>query len=217
MKFYIKPNEHVFIGGSTGSGKTFLTKAYLKGYKNYIIYDPKNRFTFDPFMSHEEQEKEIVRINKVSLLDEAIQRTSKIIYSPIPEEMEKPFYEQFFKWCYFKGNLIVVVDEAYSVTDQYYIPKYYKHILTRGREMNVGCWTLSQRPSGISTLTMSEATHYFIFRLTYAPDRDKLSKIAGNKTFLIPPKKYEFYYWNRENEGVSLNKLNIRQKVRVNA
>ena len=43
----IKDSEHVFIAGRTGSGKTFLEKAYLAGFKNVIILDTKGTFYWE--------------------------------------------------------------------------------------------------------------------------------------------------------------------------
>ena len=47
----IKPCEHVFICGATGSGKTVLTKLYTHAYENIFVLDVKGTFTFKPFLT----------------------------------------------------------------------------------------------------------------------------------------------------------------------
>lgn len=220
MNDYIKPNEHVSIFGMTGSGKTFLAKAYLKGYKNIVIHDPKGTFNFQPFLTEEQESKMVEYAYSLDELDGALLRGSKhptgikIIYRPSMDEFERESWEVFFEWCFHKGNMIVVVDECADITTSTYIPKYYKAILTKGRELGISVWSLSQRPAGISQWIFSQTTHTFIFKLPKESDRKRLYENIGYKEVLTAPRKFEFYYYNVNKEGIILNKLKIKTKLR---
>jgi len=203
----IPTNQHVFIAGRTGSGKTFLAEQYLNGYKNVCVLDTKGLFTW------ESAGKEVEIVTKISDLPLAVK--SKIIYRPIWQEMKPEYYNAFFEWCYNRRNTIVYVDEFMSVSDNpFKIPDYCKAILTRGREHNVSLWVSTQRPSGISQIAISEASHFFIFTLNLQTDREKVASITGMRELLERPEdaathkeKYIFWYVNIEKERAILAKL----------
>jgi len=198
MPEYIKPSEHVFIAGKTGTGKTWLTRKYLAGYKNVVCLDTKGVTPWP------EVKSDVTIITKLSDIDRV--ETPKIIYRPIANEMNETFYNALFRWVYFRRNTIVWVDEVMSIGTPYRMPFFYKACLTRGRELGVGVWSLTQRPSGIPTLAMSEATHFMIFDLNMPQDRLKIAEITGMPEFLVKPSarydKYTFWYHNVEKNAV---------------
>lgn len=192
-KLIIKPDEHVFIAGQTGTGKTQLGKKYLAGYENVVALDTKGTLTWPEVPS-----KDLALVTTINELDKVPQK--KIIYRPSFEELTLEVYDQFFKWCYYRGNTIVWVDELMGVCPSpFKMPDYYKAILTRGRELYVSVWSMTQRPSGIPALAMSESSHIFTFLLNMPQDREKIAQASGCREFLIPPGKkrdYVFWYYN---------------------
>lgn len=197
MKYYVKPNEHVFVAGRTGTGKTWLARKYLSNYQNVVALDTKGTLVWP-----EVPKEELTVITSLTELDGV--KTSKIIYRPIWEEMEFDFYNQFFRWCYMRRNTIVWVDEAMSVCpNPMKIPEFYKAILTRGRELNTAAWSLTQRPSGLPQVILSEATHFFVFDLNLPQDREKLVETTGAEEFYERPSqygKYAFWYFRVDND-----------------
>lgn len=194
MAVVIKPSEHVFIAGRTGSGKTFLARKYLNRYKNVVALDTKGTLVWP-----EVPEEELTLVTRLADLGGV--KTPKIIYRPDWQEIELEFYNEFFRWCYMRGNTIVWIDEAMSVCpNPMRIPDYYKAILTRGRELQVAAWSLTQRPSGIPQVIMSEATHFFVFDLNMPQDRAKLAEVTGAEELLEKPSTkygdYSFWYYN---------------------
>jgi hypothetical protein len=146
------------------------------------------------------------------LTDLSAAKTSKIIYRPDWSEMEFDFYNEFFRWCYMRGNTLVWVDEAMSICPSpHRIPDFYKAILTRGRELKVAVWSLTQRPAGIPQVIMSEATHFFIFDLNMPQDRQKLTEVTGAQELLEKPSTgygaYSFWYYNVEREAATPARL----------
>lgn len=194
MKNVIKNDEHVFIAGQTGSGKSFLKQAYLSGYKNVISLDLKGKLTYKPFLDN---------VPVIDNLDDLMQvGEGKYIYRPRFEEIEDTTYmEKFFEWIYFRQNTIVDIDEIIALTEiggSQYIPRYAKAILTRGRERQTTIWGATQRPKTIPLVYMSEATHFFIFSLKLQDDRKRVQEIIPYNEVLqeIPKQTHQFWYYN---------------------
>jgi len=197
----IKTSEHVFVAGRTGSGKTFLARKYLSQYPHVVVLDTKGMTNWP-----EVPEKELSLVTKLEHLGDV--DTPKIIYRPGWDEMTDEYYNEFFRWVYRRKNTIVWVDEAMSVTpNPHKIPDYYKAILTRGRERNTAVWSLTQRPSGIAQIIMSEATHFFIFDLNLPQDREKIVDVTGATEIYQKPGKYKFWYYNVAREKAILAQL----------
>jgi hypothetical protein len=188
----IKNNEHVFTCGMTGSGKSVLNKVYLAGYPNVICLDTKGDVEWD-------------EAGDIPIFDELADLIKfgegKAIYRPRFEELNTEYYEKFFEWVYYRMNTIVWIDEIMSISDNaHYIPKYAKAILTRGRSRNTAIWGATQRPKTIPLVYMSEASHFFIFRLNLEADRKRVMEIIPHEEInqMIPP--FKFWYYNHRLE-----------------
>jgi hypothetical protein len=200
---YIPADHHVFIAGRNGSGKTVLARNYLAGYMNVFCLDIKGTLTWP------EVDPEELTIVK-SLSDVYKVQTPKCIYQPNINEMDEEVYNEFFKFIYQRGNTIVWVDEVMAVSpNSQRIPFYYRAILTRGRELNVAAWSLSQRPSGINLLPISEARHIISFDLNLEDDRKRMAKVSGAAEFLEKPGLFKFWYYNVQNDNAILAKLKL--------
>jgi hypothetical protein len=176
----------------TGSGKTFLAKAYLSGYDNVIVLDTKEDFSFEPFL----KDDQYTYYYTLSELQEHKQGIA--IYRPIVEEMNEDSYDDFFKWVYRRKNTIVYVDEVVDVArSSLTVPFYAKAIIQKGRSRNTAMWASTQRPKNIPIIFMSEATHYFIFALKMSGDRERLYEVIQDRKILEPLKKekHEFWYY----------------------
>lgn len=200
----IKPSEHVFVCGRTGSGKTVLARVYLAGMDHVVCLDTKGTLKWP-----EVPKNDLALVTRMEDLPKVTE--PKIIYRPRFEELIPEYYEQFFKWVYLRGNNICWVDEAFSVSpNPYKLPTYYRAIMTRGRELNVGCWSLTQRPSGIAQVIVSENIHYFTFDMNLIQDRKKLVDITGQEEMIQRPGKYNFWYYHVDNDTTRKAKLKLK-------
>ena len=205
----IKPSEHVFVCGANGTGKTVLAKIYTaNNFDNVCVLDTKGTFKYEPFLQINKDYKLVTDINM--LYNE--RKYNKIVYRPNIYQNSQEYYERFFEWCYKRTNTIVLVDEAMHVCDSYKIGFWYKSILTRGRELNVACWSCTQRPTNVSNFLLSESLHWFIFRLNNIDDRLKLVKSSGMADFKTSSTGHYFIYYNANYQGTTKRILDLGGK-----
>lgn len=192
-KIIIQPDEHCFIPGKTGSGKTYLGRKFLCRYEYVTVLDTKGTLSWP-----EVPQKELGIATSLSELSRLPHK--KLIYKPCKEEMNLDSYNDFFCWCYDRGNNIVWIDELMGVCPSpFRYPQGLADIYQRGRELNVAAWGMSQRPSQIPAITMTEATHFFVFLLSSFQDRKKVVQWTGQDELINVPGRqsdYLFYYYN---------------------
>lgn len=206
-KTEIKTSEHVFIPGRTGSGKTFLAESYLNGFDNVVVLDTKG------FFDWKTSEKPVPVFENLAELSNFGQ--GRAIYRPDFTELNQEFYDSFFQWIYRRKNTIVYIDELMEVcpSPRTY-PLYLKGILTRGREMNIGCWMSTQRPKDIPSLCLNQSNHFFIFNLQEEADREKIARATEKREFLQNPgtlKSYIFWYYNSNTAEIPI-RAKLKQK-----
>lgn len=189
----ILPNERVFIGGKTGCGKTYLAQKLLEPFPYVVVLDNKGMFNW----------KGAALVTDIMKLPQAADKFNRIVYRP-PAELESDrglfmdTMDSFFWWIYNRENCIIYVDEATAVTDSHNILPGHNAVLKRGREKGIGNWNSSQQPVNVHNTLMSEAEHYFVFRMQLQSHRDKLAGFMGDSVRTTIPPKYHFYYFNPE-------------------
>lgn len=206
----ILDSEHVFVAGRTGSGKTVCARQYLSGFPYVVALDIKGKLIW-PEVPEDEQTL-VTHLRDLPQVE-----TPKIIYRPSHDELNPEYYNEFFRWCYNRGNCVVWIDEVMGVCKNAFdIPEYYRAILTRGRELHVAAWSLSQRPSMIPQVIISEATHLFVYDLNLPQDRQKMVEVTGATELYQRPniaarRKYTFWYYHVEAEHARLARLTERR------
>lgn len=194
----IGTDEHVYVMGMTGSGKTVLCEVYLSEYKNVIKLDTKGevyeRRAKGKSAWYGLEEGEDFQV--VETLAELMNCGSgKIIYAPTFEEQTPDVYDEFFKFCYLRENTVVWVDELMSIATASRYPQWLRAIMTRGRSKHVAAWCCTQRPVDVPTIVPANTTHFFCFDLMLETDRKKVCDITGWDTFMERPGKYNFWYF----------------------
>lgn len=191
---HIKSNSRIFIAGKTGSGKTTLVKRVLYPmYTRRVFWDIKCE-------------------NSDLLVNSSLCRSPAELASTIKKGKTSILYqpadispEDFNRVCeilFNTGNFALFVDEAATVTEPNWIEPWHNQIMIRGRSRGVGIVNVTQRPRACHNTLISEAEHFFIYRLQLETD------VAKIKTIL--PKKYlseiytlpEFHCFYSDNTGI---------------
>ena len=205
MNSTIKTDEHVFICGMTGTGKSFFAEAYLANYE-YVIkldskgeYDERKKKGLNPWRGL----KEGVDFEMVRHLEQLpFCECPKIIYCPAEEEADdEEFIDEFFRFCYERENTMVWVDELMSVASASRCPHYLRIICTRGRSRNVALWACSQRPADIPSIVTANSTHFIVYKLMKDADRKRMYADTGCPEMLENPKG-KFTFWYFKNNGM---------------
>lgn len=190
------------ILGQTGSGKTTLAKELLGYFRNVCIIDIKGLLQWEGYFRY-------TTIDSFIAAGSQKDGPTKLIYAPTAEELRDPEYiDRFFRFMYMRNNTMVYVDEVYAVTDRDTLPPHYHAILTRGRERGIGLLSASQRPIKIPSVIMSEAEHWYIFRLSMIGDRKKIEDSIGldEESVATIPKRF-FRYCRPEDDPNRTGKL----------
>jgi len=91
-------------------------------------------------------------------------------------------------------NIALVVDEAQSFMTGQQTPYWFGEIQRLGREYDIGCISLTQRPKEIPQTLLSESEHMFIFKLKLKQDRIKIMEVCGE--YVDEIENYEGEYPN---------------------
>lgn len=198
MQINIGMDEHVFVCGGTGSGKTMLCECYLANVDSMVIKLDTKLEALEKLKKGKDvwyslKNEDVQIIERLEELPNVTK--NRVIYCPVTEEMNHDFYNALGDWVYEKGNCILWIDEMMSVADSpLKYPFSIKKLYTRGRFINAVCWTCTQRPMDIPTTCIANSQHFFIFNTPLPQDRKKLVDSTGCSDFWDLMPKYVFQY-----------------------
>lgn len=206
----IKANERAMFCGKTGSGKSFALATVAAMFANVGILDTKGMFNWEKEVPGVGEIPVIKRFDKLKHVG-----MGKFIYRPVDAENTPDYHEGFLRWIYNRTNTIAAIDEVMQITYRNEAPPALHDILQRGRQKNVGCFMATQRPTWIPMGCISESDHFFIFELTYGPDRKKMAEFAGDEVLELPPAEYPhgfWYYGTKLRRPVFVEDINILRR-----
>ena len=170
----------MWICGKTGSGKTVLAKRMLwPGAARRIFHDIKcenNDLAINATTCKNSLElARAIQAGKVSILYQ-------------PDDLDTSDFNEFCKIVYAHGNFTIFIDEIAAVCDNNWMEPWHKALLMRGRSRGIGQVNLSQRPRACHNTVISEAEHFFVFKLNLQTDVQKIKQFF--------PKKYHNEIYN---------------------
>lgn len=200
----IKSNDRIFFTGKTGSGKTTAAKFISQKLNRLIVFDPKVRLS-DWNLDDASDKKLREFYNGES---------ARLRLTPPIEEQEK-FWLEHLEKIFNAGDCTLYIDETYLIVPpgQRAAP-ILSAIWTQGREKNIGAWASAQRPTWTPLFMISEAEHYFMFRLNMRDDRRRMAEFMGEQVDQIIKDKHGFFYMQAESDQPIYYKdiLNIGSK-----
>lgn len=188
----VKTSERILIVGKTGSGKTYLSKYLTRQVKRLVVLDAKATLTdwnLEPWGGD----------TRAKLMGSEPVRAR--VLPPMNGDITE-YWEAVLSDCYKAGNLVVYIDELYSICPPNQKPlNVLWSMYTRGRELGIGVWSSSQRPAWIPLFALSEAEHFFNFRLQLEEDRKRMAAFMGVEVLRTIVDEHGFFYsravWNR--------------------
>lgn len=181
----LKSNERVMLSGKTGAGKTYLARYITRPIKRLVVLDGKGTLSdwgLDPW--NHETYRALVRGEPMRVR----------VLAPVGIDVQD-FWDEILLACYNAGNLTIYIDELYAVCPPNKAPSNALFgVYTRGRELGIGVWASTQRPVWIPLVALSEAEHFFMFRLQLTEDRQRLAAFMGREVMQTITDPHGFYY-----------------------
>lgn len=189
-------NERVFICGKTGSGKTFLARYLTKHIKRLVVLDGKGTLGTPEWGLTEFTNSSDLHAKEFRLR----------AYPPLKTDLAD-YWDSILTKCLYAGNITIYIDELYAVCppNKQPSPSLFA-CYTRGREYGLGMWASTQRPVWIPLVALSEAEHFFVFRLQLLEDKQRLAAFMGTDVILPIQDEHGFYYMRAVDDDVSYYK-----------
>lgn len=195
----IAPSDRVLIIGTSGSGKSYLTRRVLlpRYAMRPVVLDPKERW---------DTEDNDWRGHLAEVVDTFHPggHPYQVIRLPEYDERDGPdLWDEQVAAILREGGHTIIVDELTLVTNPLRLPRSLGRAVRTGRDYkrgSVGVWMLTQQPVHIPTVTYALANHKFLFmqereddevRLTRETTRDILPYLNGLR-------QGDYLYYNKE-------------------
>lgn len=176
----VKASDRVAIVGKTGSGKTYLARRLCSTVSRLVVIDHKSSLTdWSTLPPVESSWRKLDAGDPVRL---------RVVYE------DDTTYETAIARALAAHNCTIYIDEVYGITEIGRRPRALIAALTRGREFGVGVWTSTQRPSHLPLFVLSEADHYFVFRVNLEEDRKRLAAFCGEDVLTPIEDEHGFFY-----------------------
>ena len=162
----IQPDEHVCLIGTTGSGKTELSRFLLANSNRTVVLDPKCEFKLEGFS----------RGWDLPLFSSDIRRIVK------PRRTDDKRMASVVMQCWRRKNVVIYVDELATISEFFeYTEDALTEVMRTGRSRKVTVWTATQRPRNVPKLFMTESRVFIVFSLASADDRHHVAGFIGDE------------------------------------
>ena len=190
----IKSNERIALVGKTGSGKTYMARQLTIGLTRLVVLDPKGTIGLATGRDGWNVE-DWSRAGAKRLADGAPVRLR--VPGPGPDDPD-PFgyWMPFLRELFNAGDCALYIDEMFAVNRPGTFPSAELMALyTRGRELGIGVFAATQRPSLVPLVMLSECEWLFTFRLLLEQDRKRMAEICGTAVLAPVPPDQLHGYW----------------------
>lgn len=178
--------ERAIFAGQTGSGKTTAMLKLLPAYygrRQIVIADTKNDPTIEKLAGPVATRlQDLPRIANKKVADVPL-----VIYRPNAVELtDLLMLDAFCEWIYRRKNTVLMVDELGQFGAGAHAGPGLTSIFARGRTAEITVLAGTQRPVSVPIIAFTESQLFFIFRLLFRRDRERLSEYS-HPDLIAPP------------------------------
>lgn len=186
----VKPDERAAAIGQSGSGKTFLSLRLI----HRVILRNGNLALIDP--------KRLLEIPKtwdIKVYDNADkilrEKPKQFCYRPKPADLRNfDAYDKVYRYCYNLGNIFVYSDDMVGIVHRSKWPDYLQICYQMGRQKKVAMLSAFQRPAHVPLFLMSEASKFYVFRLTMNSDIKRVHEFCNGYDPQRLTQRYSFMF-----------------------
>lgn len=181
--------QRVAFTGKTGSGKSFAARYLLRPIRRLIAIDPKMQLVNDPQWRLEPPTREAMNALRKG-------EYARIVYwqPPSIDNDGFPVWDSIFEFAWDIQDVVVYIDEMYSVAKNGRLSYPLRRLYTQGRFPLIGVWAATQRPSFVPLEMFSEAEWSFTFTLRMEDDRKRVARSLGFDE-IMEPIRDEHGFW----------------------
>lgn len=184
--------------GRRGCGKSYLARKVSEAYPCKVIFDTLNEYnSSDGIVVHSFEEFSRV------ILETANSKKFSIIYQfDIEQEENGPEFNEALRVLYYRGNLLICVEEVQSFASTHRMPMWLKRCLLTGRHRNLALAFTTQRPGECHKTIISQSNHVFCGPIHEKNDVDYVRSVIGDQAFdLIQQPERQFKYFRPGEHG----------------
>lgn len=185
-----RTDRAVFVG-QTGAGKTTLARVLLRTRRYVVAHDPKGLLAWPGYVVYDAVDRLLRDVDRDPIV------RPRVIYRPAPTELrDESAFATLCDWVLARGRTTLYLDELYATLFRGFEPPVALWAaITRGREHHVEVWGAVQRPYRVPMAMLSEAEHYYVFRLRDEASRARIAETTGlDPDALRRLPKWDFYY-----------------------
>lgn len=173
--------QRVAFAGKTGSGKTYAARYLLHPIRRLIAIDPKMQLMGERNWRLEAPSREAYKALRQG------EYARIVAWQPPAVDPEGfPIWDSLFELAWELGDVVVYIDEMYSVAKNGRLSYPLRRLYTQGRARGIGVWAATQRPSFVPLEMFSESEWSLIFTLRMEEDRKKVARSLGFEQIMQP-------------------------------
>jgi DNA helicase HerA-like ATPase len=189
----VKSSDRAFLCGKTGSGKSYAAHKLTRGLERLVVLDPKGDDAAMADWDLEPWDRDARR----RLKDQKSPVRARVVLDARRPTAE--IWDEALAAILQAGNVTLYIDEVYGIVNPNSTPSpALTAVWTRGRSLGIGAWAASQRPVWVPLFILSEAEHFFVFRLTLGDDRKRMSEFLGPQVLEVIKDRHGLFYAQAE-------------------